>query len=239
MNNELLQFLPGFFQGISRVFISYPFDYLRLKIQTNQEPNIKNAFKNNYKQSFRGLLFPLVFVPVDRAISFYIYEKIKKEYNSPFLASIVPSIFSNFYMTPINLINTNYIYHNNTNLKKILSSNINSKIYSGLNIEILRNTLSSYIFLHSYNYYNSNFNNPFLNGVLSSLTMWTLTYPLDTIKANKFIFKDKRYIDIIKMNTIRNLYKGIGLVYLRSFPSAGTGMLIYEYTKKKVNEYHL
>ena len=68
------------------------------------------------------------------------YEKIKKEYNSPFLASIVPSIFSNFYMTPINLINTNYIYHNNTNLKKILSSNINSKIYSGLNIEILRKT---------------------------------------------------------------------------------------------------
>ena len=65
--------------------------------------------------------------------------------------------------------------------------------------------------------------------------MWTITYPLDTIKANKFIFKEKSYLDIIKKSNIISLYKGIGLIYLRAFPSAGGGMFVYEYVKKQIN----
>ena len=228
--------IPGYMQGIFRVCISYPFDYFRLKLQTNQETNIKKLFKDNYKQSFRGLFIPLIFVPIDRAISFALYEKIKKKYNSPLLASIVPSVLSNIYMTPINSINSNYIYHNKLSFKDIIKSNSNKSIYNGFNIELIRNSFSSFLFLYSYNFYSSNSNNSFLNGILSSLTMWTITYPLDTIKANKFIFKEKSYLDIIKKSNIRSLYKGIGLIYLRAFPSAGGGMFVYEYIKKKIDK---
>ena len=233
MFDDYKNLIPGFFQGITRVCISYPFDYIRLNLQTNKDNSIKNSFKKNYKQLYRGLFFPLLSVPIDRAITFYTYEKIKEKECSPFVASIIPSMISNIYMTPINLLNSNYIYHNKLNLKNIFKNNFDKKIYSGFNIEVLRNSLSSFLFLYSYNYYDKYFDNSFLNGTLSSITMWTILYPLDTIKANKFFFK-KSYFDIIKFNSLRNMYKGISMVYLRAFPSAGLGMFVYEKIKMSI-----
>lgn len=119
IDKEYIQLLPGFFQGITRVCISYPFDYLRLNLQTNKEKTIISSFKNNYKKIYRGLFFPLLTVPVDRAITFYMYEKLKKEEVNPVLVSLIPSIVSNIYMTPINLLNSNYIYHNKSGLKNL------------------------------------------------------------------------------------------------------------------------
>ena len=99
---------------------------------------------------------------------------------------------------------------------------------------VIRNTLSSFLFLYSYDIYNKYFDSSFLSGSLSSLTMWTILYPLDTIKARKFIYKQS-YHDIIKTIPIKELYKGIPLVYLRAFPSAGCGMYVYEYIKYNIS----
>lgn len=118
------------------------------------------------------------------------------------------------------------------NFKNIITNNYNKQIYNGMGIEIVRNSLSSFIFLYSYNIYSTHLNNSFINGTLASLTMWSITYPLDTIKTNKFIFKNKSYLNIIKNFNINQLYKGIGLVYLRALPSAGGGMYIYECAKQ-------
>lgn len=63
--------------------------------------------------------------------------------------------------------------------------------------------------------------------------MWSILYPLNTIKANKFIFKDS-YYKTIRSISIKNMYSGISLVYLRAFPSAGLGMFIYEYIKNEI-----
>lgn len=232
-NDELKKLLPGYFQGISRVIISYPFDYIRLNLQINNNEKILSFFKKNYKNLYRGLSFPLLTVPFDRAITFYTYEKLKKHKNSSFISSIVPSFISNIYMTPINLLNTNYIYDNKINIKNLLKQNINSKLFSGFGIEVLRNTLSGFLFLYSYSYYNTFINIPLIDGSLASITMWTILYPLDTIKAHKFIYKNS-YIDIIKLNSLKKLYSGILLVYLRAFPSAGIGMLIYDIINKKI-----
>ena len=65
--------------------------------------------------------------------------------------------------------------------------------------------------------------------------MWTLLYPLDTIKVKKILFNDT-YLNIIKNNSIKSFYNGILLVYLRTIPSAGFGMLIYEYTRNLLNQ---
>ena len=84
MNKEYIQLLPGFLQGITRVCISYPFDYLRLTLQTSKEKTIISSFKNNYRNLYRGLFFPLLTVPIDRGITFYIYEKLKREKVNPY-----------------------------------------------------------------------------------------------------------------------------------------------------------
>ena len=69
-----MDFLPGFLQGISRVIISHPFDYIRLYLQTNKSANITEFLKtNNIRTLYRGVGVPLVSVPIDRAIQFNIY----------------------------------------------------------------------------------------------------------------------------------------------------------------------
>jgi hypothetical protein len=228
---EFLDYLPGFFQGVTRVLISYPFDYFRIFKQTNTEINYFKEIKNlNF---YKGLSFPLICVPIDRAITFNLYEKFKKENYSTIECSFYPSIISSIYMTPINLINTNYIYLKEKPLNLVLKENFNKNIFRGLSIEVLRNNLSSMVYLYTYKKLSENFNNPFINGSISSFILWTLFYPLDTIKVRKFV-NNKNYLNIIKENSFRSLYNGIGLVYLRTIPSAGLGMLVYENSKNFV-----
>jgi solute carrier family 25 carnitine/acylcarnitine transporter 20/29 len=228
---DLLDYLPGFLQGITRVLISYPLDYFRIFKQTNTVINYSKEIKNlNF---YKGLSFPLISVPIDRAITFNLYEILKKENYSTIECSFYPSIISSIYMTPINLINTNYIYLKEKPLKTVFNDNFNKNIFRGLSIEVLRNNLSSMVYLYTYKKLSDNFNNPFINGSISSFVLWTLFYPLDTIKVRKFI-NNKSYLNILKENTFRSLYNGISLVYLRTIPSAGLGMLVYENTKKFV-----
>jgi len=228
---ELLEYLPGFLQGITRVLISYPLDYFRVFKQTNTLINYSKEIKNfNF---YKGLSFPLISVPIDRAITFNLYEKFKKDNYSSIECSFYPSVISSIYMTPINLINTNYIYLKEKPLKLVLKDNFNKNIFRGLSIELLRNNLSSVVYLYTYKKLSDNFNNPFINGSISSFTLWTLFYPLDTIKVHKFI-NNKSYLTILRENTFISLYNGISLVYLRTIPSAGLGMLVYENSKKFV-----
>jgi hypothetical protein len=228
---DILDYLPGFFQGVTRVLISYPFDYFRIFKQTNTAIDYSKEIKKfNF---YKGISFPLVSVPIDRAITFNLYEKLKKENYSTMECSFYPSILSSIYMTPINLINTNYIYLKEKPLTLVLKENFNKNIFRGLSIEVLRNNLSSMVYLYTYKKLSDNFNNPFINGAISSFTLWTLFYPLDTIKVKKFV-NNKSYLNILKENSFSSLYNGIGLVYLRTIPSAGLGMLVYENSKKFV-----
>ena len=224
-----MEYLPGFIQGITRVLISYPFDYFRIFKQTNTKIDYINEIKK--KNFYKGLGFPLLSVPIDRAITFKFYENLKKDNYSTLECSFYPSLFSSIYMTPINLLNTNYIYFKEKSLNLIFKDNFNKNIFRGLWIEILRNNLSSMVYLYTYKKLSDKYNNPFLNGSISSFTLWTLFYPLDTIKVQKFV-KNESYLNIIKKNSFKSLYSGIGLVYLRTMPSAGLGMLVYEKCKK-------
>jgi hypothetical protein len=227
-----MDFLPGFLQGVTRVLISYPFDYFRVFKQTNQQVNYAQELKNfNF---YRGLSFPLVSVPIDRAITFHWFERLKKENYSSLECSLYPSLLSCIYMTPINLINTNYIYLKDKSVSAVLRENFNKNIFRGMLVEVMRNNLSSIVYLYTYKILSDKFSNPFVNGSISSFVLWTLFYPLDTIKVQKFIKKDVTYLNIVKQTPVRSLYSGIGLVYLRTIPSAGLGMFVYETTKKMI-----
>jgi hypothetical protein len=227
-----MDYLPGFLQGITRVLISYPFDYFRIFKQTNQQVNYMHELKNfNF---YKGLSFPLFSVPFDRAITFHFYEKLKQENYSSIECSLYPSIISSIYMTPINLLNTNYIYLKEKPINTVFKENFNKNIFRGLFVEVLRNNLSSVVYLYTYKNLSDNFNNPFVNGSISSFVLWTLFYPLDTIKVKKFVNSEATYLNIVKQNSLKNLYSGIGLVYLRTIPSAGLGMLVYETSKKMI-----
>jgi len=227
-----MDFIPGFVQGITRVLISYPFDYFRIFKQTDTKIDYKKDIKN--LSFLRGIYFPLLSVPIDRSITFHLYESLKKKDYSTLECSLYPSVLSSIYMTPINLLNTNYIFFKKTSIQSILKGSFQKNIFNGLSVEVLRNTTSSVIYLYTYKKMSENTDSPFLNGSMSSIAMWTLLYPLDTIKVKRFI-TNQPYADIIKKTTLRGLYSGISLVYARTIPSAGIGMVMYENSKKLID----
>ena len=181
---NIKEYIPGYLQGISRVLISYPFDYIRIFLQMNNKDTISTILKSN--NLYKGVSIPLFIVPIDRAISFKIYETMKKEKFNALECAIYPSILSSFYMTPINIINYNYIYYKK-DIYLTIKNSITNNMYRGNIVELSRNISSSSLFLLNYNYLSSISNNHFMNGVVSTCIMWSIVYPLDTIKTKKFI----------------------------------------------------
>jgi hypothetical protein len=228
---HITEYIPGYLQGVTRVLISYPFDYIRVFLQVNNKENIKQIIKTN--NLYKGVSIPLLIVPIDRAITFKMYETLKQQNFNNIECALYPSILSSIYMTPINNINYNYIYYKK-NIRLTIQNSMTHNIYRGNIVELTRNISSSSLFLMSYNYLSSITNNHFFNGVISSLIMWSVLYPLDTIKTKKFI-ENKTYNDIFKHTKLQEYYRGINMVFLKTIPSAGLGMVVYENAKIYLN----
>ncbi len=238
---DFTSLVPGFIQGIVRVLISYPFDYIRTNLQMQYYKSIPDFYKRNdmtFAKLYRGLHIPLLTVPIDRSIQFYIFELCNKNKYSPFQSSLGATIISSIYSIPINYLQTNIITNNKFNFKKI---GIKSLSYRGFYSDLSRAFLSSFFYLSIYGKLRESIpkekHNYFLFGIAASTGMWTLVYPIDTIRVLKQT-SNLSYLDIIKNNVIIiKLYRGYPLVILRSIPSAGFGMLAYEYSKTIISKY--
>ena len=71
----IMDFLPGFIQGLTRTLISYPFDYAKVQLQKDNYLNSKDFMKNYFKKHspislYRGCFLPLVIVSIDRSIQY-------------------------------------------------------------------------------------------------------------------------------------------------------------------------
>ena len=230
--DKIKEYIPGYLQGLTRVCISYPFDYIRIFLQVDNKENVLQIIKKS-NSLFRGLFIPLLSVPFDRAITFNLYETLKDKKYNKFECAVYPSILSSIYMTPINIVNYNYIFYKQ-NFKATIKDCLNKNMYRGNLVELTRNTCSSSLFLISYNYLSSNNkNNNFMNGSISSILMWAIMYPLDTIKTKKFV-ENKTYQNIFVNTRIIDYYRGFSLVLLKTVPSAGFGMVVYETTKQNL-----
>lgn len=234
---DLLSLVPGFVQGFVRVLISYPFDYIRTNLQTQQYTSIRDFYKRNdmtIPKLYRGLHIPLLTVPIDRAIQFYIFEWCNKNKYTLIQSSLVATSISSIYSIPINYLQTMIMAKNTRISLKTIS-------YKGFYSDLVRAFLSSFFYLSIYGKLRETVpkekHNYFLFGITASTCMWSLVYPIDTIRVLKQT-SNLSYLDIIKNNTnILNLYRGYPLVVLRSMPSAGFGMMAYEYSKSLITKY--
>src|SRR5579862_7931882 len=111
--DSLLPFVPGFCQGVTRVLISYPFDYVRVFLQKDVYKNTTEYIKSNgIRNMYKGVKYPLSIIPLDRAISFKMYEDLNKKKLNPFMSSLLVSLATCTYNVPLQSINTNYILNN-------------------------------------------------------------------------------------------------------------------------------
>jgi len=237
-----MDFIPGYLQGTTRVLISHPFDYVRLYLQTNQSSSIKDFFKNHsYKNLYRGVSIPLLIVPIDRAIQFKSYEFLNKHYN-PFISGALCGVISSIFSLPSNFLCNNYILkETKTNLIYFIKEEFRKqkdikKLIYGYKPELIRSILGTSIYLGVYGNMRKAFGldsfQSVINSMVAGLSVWTITYPLETLKVEQQVNKNKSLISIyndrIKKFGILNLWKGILPIYVRTIPSSIIGMVVYE-----------
>ena len=242
---DLKDFIPGYFQGITRVIISYPFDYVRLFLQTNNLHSYKDFFnKHSLFSLYRGVSLSLFAIPIDRAIQFRNYEYLNSKNINPFISGAICGVISPIYMLPFNYITNKYILDYKKNNITIFIKNIDpKKLYNGFKPELFRNLIGSSVYMGTYGWIRNNFPNDIkyniLNGAISGITVWTVTYPLDTLKVEQQL-NNKNVYDILYTRTktygILNLWKGILPIYIKTLPSSIGGILVYEQVRKLLDE---
>jgi hypothetical protein len=232
-----MELIPGFLQGITRVFISYPFDYIRTNLQTQKYSSILDYIKKDkpsLRMLYRGSSIPFITVPIDRSIQFSIFERLSKN-NPIILSSFIASIVSSIYATPISYISTQVITQNKN--IKILYKNITdiSIYYRGYRAEFSRSMIGSTLYTFIYGTLRSSISkenhNYFIFGCISSIGSWSVVYPFDTMRVIAQT-SDYSYANIIKNTPFNGFYKGFSVVVMRSIPSAGCGMVVYEKSKQ-------
>lgn len=239
-----MDLIPGFLQGVTRVLISYPFDYIRLYLQTNKSKSIHEFFqKNSITHLYRGVGIPLMIVPIDRALQFKCYEYLNK-YVNPFVSGGLCGIISSLFVLPSNYICNNYIIDKTNNDLKKFITNINLRnLFFGYKPELVRSIIGTSIYLGVYGNLRKRYGNSTKQSVINSsvagIVTWTITYPFETIKVEQQINNNANIKDILKLRVqqygIMNLWKGIMPVYIRTLPSSVLGMIVYENSKKLLN----
>jgi len=215
IKEEFKNFIPGFTMGITRAIVSHPFEIMKLKSQMNITSNF-------YRNLFRGVHLSIISNSLERGIQFYWFDKFKKKYNNNLQSSFLASLISTSISLPYNVILLrNTLLKNNNKISK------NILIKSGC-LEYIRNISGSTIFMFSYNYFKDNNKPIYVSSILSSVIVWSLTYPIDNIKNNIIAEKKINY-------TIYNLYNGVQYPMIRSIPSSVIGFYVYEYLNKYLN----
>lgn len=246
-----MDFIPGFLQGVARVLISYPFDYIRVHLQKNKYESTKDFLKKNkssIKDLYRGVKYPLSIVPIDRAITFKLYEDFNKKSYNPMFSSLIASSLTCLYNVPLQSINTNYILQNEKRgyfnyVRDIVKNYKSNYLFKSYSTEYSRLVLGSTLYMGIYgnirNITPDHYLYHMLNGSITNVLTWTIIYPLDTIRVehqtNNSTLKNT-IIHKYKNQGFKSFYKGISLVYIRTLPSASVGMFVYELSKKMIEK---
>ena len=243
--NELFGLLPGLFQGLTRVLISYPADVVKVQMQkqlfTTTKETVKYIIKNDIRKFYRGSSISFVTIGLERSLQYYYLEKINKKYN-PYLSGFIVSFASSIYNLPMQYLTTNIaLLNKGNNVKQYIKQTTYKDLYKGYFIETPKNVLGSTIYLGTYFKLRTMTENsslyPYFGGISGTIT-WLVIFPIDTIKTEYQTTKNIKLSNIIysRLNNdkkrplegIKSFYKGLTPVLIRTFPSAFAGMYMYE-----------
>jgi solute carrier family 25 carnitine/acylcarnitine transporter 20/29 len=250
--NELLGLLPGLIQGITRVFISYPADVVKIQMQkqlfTTTKQTVQYMIKNDIRKFYRGSSISFATVGLERSLQYYYLEKINKIYN-PYLSGFIVSFASSIYNLPMQYLTTNIaLLNKGHNLTQYINQTTYKDLYKGYFIETPKNILGSTIYLGTYFKLRSMTENsslyPYFGGISGTVT-WLVIFPIDTIKTEYQTTKNIKLSSIIysrfnndkkkPLEGIKSFYKGLTPILLRTFPSAFAGMYMYEKVRSFIN----
>lgn len=209
-------FVAGLISGICQTIIGHPFDTLKVYYQN------KFTKKIEFKNLYRGLSYPLFTNGIVCSINFGVFSYCKQNYQlSNFTAGAVSGIANGIIITPIELFK----------IRKQLFVNEKTLPFKGLTSCLLREVPAFSVYFPVY-YYLKDKNYSIINsgGIAGTLT-WIISYPFDVIKTRVQSNKAKNILIACKQG---NLFSGITICLIRSYPVNAIGFLSYEYTLNKI-----
>lgn len=238
-------FMKGYVSGMFGLFISHPFDTLKVSFQEN-----KPIKKFDIKTLYKGVSSPLLGVGLEKAIVFGSYStalnicrnhKISDKFAIP-ISGAISGFTCSFAVTPVDrikiLLQTN---------QKFTFRNVN--LFRGLSATFVREVPGFAIYFSVYDGFKTTFYKnqqieiytAFLVGGLSGFTSWFLIYPPDRIKTrmqtnimttNQPTFLETTKI-IYKESGYRGFYRGFHFALMRAIPLHCGTFAMFEFLSKK------
>lgn len=132
-HENIKEYFKGSIVGVTQTIFGHPFDTIKTRLQTNNKIDV---FKLH-----RGVSFPLLSSSLTNSVMFGSYDYFKKE-NNNFVSGIYSGILISPIVTPIDKLKIDFQIN-----PKIKLNNINYlKIYKGLHLTLLRESLGTGIY---------------------------------------------------------------------------------------------
>jgi len=181
------------------------------KIHSNK--NIGNVFKQYYK----GIKYPLLFVPIEKGLVFNFDNYLYKQCEDRTLSGLGAGIGAGFFV--------NFVENYKINKQNIFNKNnvsFISRFTNGLNQTVFREGIGYMIYFKSYHDYYKHMFPSFIAGGLSGVTAWIVIYPFDHIKTLVQTGNSISHLGV------RNIYKGCSLSLARAMVMHGCVFAGYE-----------
>lgn len=216
------KFYSSIFASLFGTILSHPIDTLK----TNQQISGLKVFdvvkkinmnsinkKELIRNYYRGIKYPLMFVPIEKGIVFnmdnYLYNKLNNRIYSGLCSGIVAGFFVNFIE---NLkINQQNLYNKNN-----IKLSFNKLLTKGLGQTLIREGIGYTIYFKTFHDYYNPILPTFVAGGLAGMSAWLVIYPFDRIKT---MVQSGTSLDGLRLN---NIYRGCGLSLFRAMLMHGT-----------------
>ena len=247
-SDKLNSFIGGLYGGFIGTFLSHPVDTIKTNVQDKKVSILKCiehiAKTDRFKGFYRGILSPLLGVPLEKSVVFGVQYFISNKnisnqwYINSCVSGACAGVAASIVVTPVEKIKILYQTKQMSRLRIINSFNF---YYNGLSATLLREVPGYAIYFTTYEFckrHTTTKVTPFhiaLYGGLSGAMAWSTIYPSDTIKTamqsrNYSFFEACR--NIYRVEGIRGFYRGYSFGLLRAVPLHMGVFLGYEYYMK-------
>lgn len=225
----------SFIAGIAQTLIGHPFDTIKTYKQINPTMNINSVTNNLVKNNglfylYRGFIPPLIGGCLQNSFIFSTENYLQSMCNNNhYLSGLLTGSITSLIISPSELFKTKLQLDKKLFVKQIFK---NTKFYRGLELTILRDSIGFSIYFGIYNYLQSKYNNPLINGGITGVLSWIYSYPIDVIKTKHQISSDrlKNTLNSIKFN---HLTSGMSIMLTRAFFVNAGIFYIFEALKEK------
>jgi len=215
MNDVIIN---SFVAGAAQTLIGHPFDTIKTYKQINPLKKINVLALNLIKKNslfylYRGFIPPLAGGCIQNSFMFstesYLQKICKNNYISGFFAGGITSLI----VSPSELFKTKLQVDKKLSVKKIFK---NTKFYRGLELTAIRDSIGFSIYFGTYNYLQTIYDYPLINGGIVGVFSWIYSYPIDVLKTKHQLSNSSLKNTLINTK-FKELTSGMSIMLVRAF----------------------